>query len=80
MHNVYNNGNKILKYVKTFLDSKTSGTNSDKLLIMLHYLHFKAPESIALVELWTGRMQELISPVSNFYNKCWKIASLSVIT
>lgn len=51
MHNVYNNGNKILKYVKTFLDSKTSGTNSDKLLIMLHYLHFKAPESIALVEL-----------------------------
>jgi len=47
---------------------------------MSYYLHFKVAESIALVELGTGRMQELISPVSNFYNQRWKIASLSTIT
>jgi hypothetical protein len=47
---------------------------------MSYYLHFKVAESIVLVELGAGRMQELISPVSNFYNQCWKIVSISTIT
>jgi len=47
---------------------------------MSYYLHFKVAESIVLVELGTGRMQQLISPVSNFYNQCRKIASISTIT
>jgi hypothetical protein len=36
---------------------------------MSDYLHFKAAEPIILAELGTGRMQELISPESNFYNQ-----------
>jgi len=47
---------------------------------MSYYLHFKVAESILLVEIGTGQMQKLISPVSNFYSQCWKIASLSTIT
>jgi len=60
---------KISTFIKTFSDNKKPALNNDKLLIMSHYLHFKVAESITLFELGTGRMQELISPVGNFYNQ-----------
>jgi hypothetical protein len=47
---------------------------------MTDYSHFKAAEFMPLVELGTGRMQELISPESNFHNECKKMTSLKTMT